>query len=743
MIASGLLGAWSFDGWTILALTVGAFLYLRGARVLLRSGSSHVGPARSAAFCLGLLSIFVAVASPLDALADLHLRAHMVQHWLLMMVAPPLIWLAAPTAPMLRGLPTGWLHDGVGPVLAAPTTRRVLRAVARPSVATPLLVVTLLAWHAPALYQLALRSPFWHDVEHGCFFWAALLFWYPIIEPWPARPSPRPMVAVLHLLGFMLISGIFSATFAFSSEVFYPAYARAPRLGGESALADQQAAGAFMWLAGSLPMALAAVLRMVAWLGAPLAPANASGRTRPVVHAAGIGGRRLRALVVGRRLVQWSLFAAAAAIVVDGFFGPATPSGSNLAGVLPWNWWRPFVVLALLLAGNLFCGVCPFISTRGVAGRLFGHRQVWPRALRGRLAAALLFVLYLWSYEVFGLWDSPYWTAWVIVGYFGAAFVIEGVFPRGTFCRHVCPIGQFQFIGAAISPRSVQAADGAVCARCDTHDCVRGNAQLPGCPTGLFVPTKAGGLDCTLCLDCARACPHDNVAWLSVARGNSLGSGRALRSAPGLDLTAMTGLFVFGAFVNAAAMVSPVEALRASLADALPTPVAPLLFGLFFALALTVLPALVVFVVAWSSDRIADARLGWRAIAGRFVPSLVPLGVAMWFAHFAIHWLAGPDTLAPVLRRAWREAWTADAPSSAGPAMGAAMTAPVYSPELWILAFGLVASVVVAWRLAEATKPGRPAAPGLFWPWAVLAVGLHLAGVWILVQPMAMRGMVM
>jgi cytochrome c oxidase assembly factor CtaG len=776
VISSALAAAWSFDGWTLLALAISAFFYVRGMRVLRDEGSLHVSRARAGCFGLGLFALFVAVASPLDGLSEVSLLAHMIQHWLLMMVAPPLLWLGAPTVPILRGLPTGWLHGGVGPLLARPAMRRALRTLAHPAIATSLLALTLLVWHLPPMYELALRAPVWHDVEHASFFWSALLFWHPVIEPWPARRGERPMAVILQLLGFMLFSGVFSATFAFSSEVFYPTYAAAPRIGSMSALIDQQSAGAFMWLAGSLPMAIAAVVHVVDWLGPrdrrPRRP-RVLQRWHSVDGGSHLAGARLRRLVARRRWLQRGMWVGAVAIVLDGFFGPQTPSGSNLAGVLPWTWWRPFVVLALILAGNLFCGVCPFISTRDLAGRLFGNRLVWPRAfhgpralhgpqalhgpraldrpraldwkrvLGGRSVAAVLFVLYLWSYEVFGVWDSPFWTAWVIVGYFGAAFVIEGVFARGTFCRHVCPIGQFQFIGSAISPRTIGPADPAVCADCTTHDCVRGNAERAGCPTGLFIPTKSGGLDCTLCLDCAQACPHENVGWRPVARGQSIGVGRSLRSAPGLDLTAMSALFVFGAFVNAAAMVAPIESLRASLADRLPDVWAEAVFALVLALALTALPAMLVLGAAFASRRVAQSRLDWRAVAGRFVPSLIPLGVAMWLAHFGLHWLADPGGLILAAGRAFDDAVPGGVSSSGVAVPGASMSAPLYSPELWILAVGLVVSVAVGWRLARRTEPGRRVALRLVGPWALLAIALHLFGVWILVQPMAMRGMVM
>jgi len=115
----------------------------------------------------------------------------------------------------------------------------------------------------------------------------------------------------------------------------------------------------------------------------------------------------------------------------------------------------------------------------------------------------------------------------------------------------------------------------------------------------------------------------------------------------------------------------------------------------------------------------------------------------MWFAHFAVHWLAGPGTVVPVIGRAWRDVRAVGGEASPFPAMEVAMSAPLYEPELWILALGVIASIALAWRLAAAAAPTRALALRLFVPWASLAAALHLAGVWILVQPMAMRGMVM
>src|SRR5207244_3853807 len=97
-----------------------------------------------------------------------------------------------------------------------------------------------------------------------------------------------------------------------------------------------------------------------------------------------------------------------------------------------------------------------------------------PRTLRNKWPAVLLIVAFLWAYEALALWDRPRWTACLALSYFIAAFVIDGMFRGASFCKYVCPIGQFNFVQSLASPLEVKARDPAVCASCQTKDCIRG-----------------------------------------------------------------------------------------------------------------------------------------------------------------------------------------------------------------------------------------------------------------------------
>src|SRR5579862_5022895 len=142
-----------------------------------------------------------------------------------------------------------------------------------------------------------------------------------------------------------------------------------------------------------------------------------------------------------RTLLQIPLLVVSVAMILDGLFGP-TLAPKNLATTLSWVHFRGALVVVLLCAGNFFCFACPFMLVRGWMRRLIRPRWNWPRRLRNKWLSIGLLVLILFAYELFDLWSSPWWTAWLIVTYFVAALLVDGAFKHASFCKFVCPIGQ-------------------------------------------------------------------------------------------------------------------------------------------------------------------------------------------------------------------------------------------------------------------------------------------------------------
>ena len=211
------LDAWSFPFWATSGLLASGLLYLRGFRRIRRT-RPHLFPSwRAWSFLGGLLSLYIAVGSPIDALDDVLLSAHMTQHLIFMSVAPPLLLLGSPVVPFLRSLPRSLLRGALGPLFRMAWLHRLFRLLTHPVFAFLEMNITFLGWHIPYAYELALSSDDWHAVEHGCFLFTGLLFWFPLIQPWPRVSQASRWVLLPYLAGADLVNTVFSASLTFSS----------------------------------------------------------------------------------------------------------------------------------------------------------------------------------------------------------------------------------------------------------------------------------------------------------------------------------------------------------------------------------------------------------------------------------------------------------------------------------------------------------------------------------------------
>jgi putative membrane protein len=247
--------SWSLEPTVLVGLLAVAILYAKGWRRARAPGEPHPpGIGRLVLFAAGLLAIFAALISPIDGLGEQLMTMHMVQHILLLDIAPILMIL------------------GLTKVLLRPVTRRLQsierRAgyLAHPAFAVAAYVGFMWLWHVPAMYDLALRHSGIHALEHICFAVAGTLYWWHLLSPIRNRMRLSGLGPVIYMITTKLLVGFLGIALAFAPNSIYPFYAHHPHYWGLTPREDQNVAGLLMALEQSIVMGIALVWLFVQML---------------------------------------------------------------------------------------------------------------------------------------------------------------------------------------------------------------------------------------------------------------------------------------------------------------------------------------------------------------------------------------------------------------------------------------------------------------------------------------------
>jgi cytochrome c oxidase assembly factor CtaG len=260
------LTPWSLDP-SLAYVGAAGMLYLLGSR-----GRYRPTPLQALSFGASLLTIVIALDSPIDYYADQLFWVHMLQHILLLTVAPPLLLLGKPWPRMWRALPLEPRTKIARSIALSPRMGPV-RAIARPLPAWILFNAAIVGWHIPAAYDASLTSGAAHALEHAMFFFVGVLFWARVIDLGPLRPRLVWLARIAYAAGAMVVGWMLAITLAIWPHALYGYYAALhSRPGGISALTDQQIAAGVMWVPGSLAYVITFISGFYRWLDPDRSP---------------------------------------------------------------------------------------------------------------------------------------------------------------------------------------------------------------------------------------------------------------------------------------------------------------------------------------------------------------------------------------------------------------------------------------------------------------------------------------
>lgn len=257
---------WHFAHPLTFLLLFAAAWYQRGMlRLWQRAGYGRgIRPRQAWMFYGALLTLFFALQSPLETLAEISFTAHMLQHMLLLFIAAPLLVLSAAPVAFFGALPRHTAQSIARNLNRLQWLKSTWHRLTQLPAATVISTVVFWLWHHPALYELALVSETVHITEHGLFLFTAIIFWWAVLQP--TRQKIQYGLNVLVLFILMLQGTLFGVLIVFSKQTWYDSYRLSAVMHQFDALQDQQFAGMMMWLPGGFIYTLLAAYYIVQWL---------------------------------------------------------------------------------------------------------------------------------------------------------------------------------------------------------------------------------------------------------------------------------------------------------------------------------------------------------------------------------------------------------------------------------------------------------------------------------------------
>jgi polyferredoxin len=425
-------------------------------------------------------------------------------------------------------------------------------------------------------------------------------------------------------------------------------------------------------------------------------------------------------------------------VLATGFFGSQRV---NIGPVLTWTWWWALLIFFVLFLGKAFCTICPWegissiVSSVSLSSRIkaLGFELRWPRKFRNIYPAMLLFILLTWFELGMDITRSPMLTAVMGLAFVSLAVITALVFERRAFCRYLCLVGRIQGIYALFSPVELRPHSTEVCRTCAGKECYRGSETAVGCPTSLFPGALKENTYCTLCTECVRSCPEDNIRLNLRPFASDLLQKSRFRSDEAVLAVVLLALTSFHGLTMTPDWTRMTGVLRADLGLGA-VPVFTLLMTLMI-----LAPIVMFWGAAWLSRRIGSVDgISVGKTFKLFAYSVIPIALFYHLAHNSMHFFMEAQHIVPLLSDPFGWGW--DLFGTAGrryPPLTTLKT--IWWIQISLIVAGHFFGVLVADRMAMRLYPDRGAAVRSLVPLIVTMILYSSFSVWLIAQPMEMR----
>ena len=424
-------------------------------------------------------------------------------------------------------------------------------------------------------------------------------------------------------------------------------------------------------------------------------------------------------------------------VLLAGFWGSQRV---NIGPVITWTWWWALLVFMVLFLGKFFCSICPWegisalVTSLSIKSRIkkMGFEIPWPKGFRNIYPALFLFILLTWLELGLEVTRSPYATAVMGAGFVGLAVLTALIFERRAFCRYLCLVGRIQGIYALFSPVELRPGSASVCATCTNKECYHGSADATGCPTSLFPGSLKENTYCTLCTECVRSCPEDNIEINVRPFGEDLAHKSRFRMDEAVLAVVLLALTSFHGLTMTPEWQNLTDWLRVSFDMGL-RPVFTILMALMIAA-----PVGLFLAAAKLSKLVSGTQAPWITIFKAFSYSLIPIALFYHLAHNSMHFFMEAQYIVPLLSDPFGRGW--DLFGTAGKTYLPLLTInAIWWIQIILIVAGHVFGVVAAERIASKVYDSRKEQLVGLIPLIFTMILYSAFSVWLIAQPMEMR----